>query len=88
MLSLVDFDSGGLVDSYLFLSAGGDKKAEAGAGAATEFQFVSIADFINLSKKNKTHKTCDRSRTLNSHLDPINGRKLSLTCAVIKVFFL
>uniref|UniRef100_A0A3Q3WIB3 Plectin/eS10 N-terminal domain-containing protein n=1 Tax=Mola mola TaxID=94237 RepID=A0A3Q3WIB3_MOLML len=34
---------------------GGDKKAEAGAGAATEFQFVSIAAVINLSKKHVKH---------------------------------
>lgn len=38
-------------------SAGADKKAEAGAGAATEFQFVStcIQDFLPLEKVDRSY---------------------------------
>lgn len=44
------FISGCLSNLWLLPSAGADKKAEAGAGAATEFQFVSIA--VLLSHRN------------------------------------
>lgn len=36
-------------NSFFSSSAGADKKAEAGAGAATEFQFVSICSQVLLA---------------------------------------